>query len=228
MKTNFGLSKTKDGFEIEYRESFSNNRNNKLPAIFYCQGSGYSTLVNPLIDTIFSIITNMGFVVYTFNKRGIKRDRINKTKEIIHTLEYSNLGLNLYIKDVEEEIRFILRKPFFSRNDYREFGQSEGTLIITEMAKLFPSQTKALFNIGTQVIAPGLIVEEQLMNGIAEKTILQFDENKDSQIDKAESQDISQIWNDLFYIKPLKDYIIDENKNLSLDGLIQSNLLPAE
>lgn len=221
MKNNFGLLKTRDGFEIEYRESFSANKNDKLPAIFYCQGSGFSTLVHPLLDTIFSRITNMGFVVYTFNKRGIKRDNQNPSMEIIDTADYSNLGFNQYLKDAEDEVEFILSKFPFSKQGYIGFGQSEGTLIIASLAEKFPNQTKALFNIGVQVIAPGLIIEEQLINGIAEKTILQFDENKDSIIDKTESIKIPKIWNDLFYIKPLDEYISNENKNLNTDDLIR-------
>ncbi len=221
LQNNFGILKTRDGAKVEFRETFSKKRINNLPVIIYFQGSGYSTLVHPLLDTIFSRLTDLGFVVYSFNKRGIHRDKVNPLIEKIDTAIYKSLGVKQYLLDAEDEVKFVLSKEPFKNNGFIGFGQSEGTLVAAYIAEKFSNQTKALFNIGAQIIAPGLIIKEQVIDNLAEKTFIQFDENKDAHINLAEASKIPDFWNELFFIKPLKDYFSSEKEFLTLQDIIK-------
>ena len=128
MTTRWSRLKARDGFELEYRESFSGKADPRLPAIVHFLGSGFSTLIHPLLEPLYERMADLGFTVISVNKRGIRGDPSDPKKEIRDDAVYARSGLLELLADSEYIASFVLNYLGFNNRGIIVFGQSEGTV----------------------------------------------------------------------------------------------------
>jgi pimeloyl-ACP methyl ester carboxylesterase len=177
MTTRWSRLKARDGFELEYRESFSGKADPRLPAIVHFLGSGFSTLIHPLLEPLYERMADLGFTVISVNKRGIRGDPSDPLLELL--------------ADSEDIASFVLNDLGFKNRGIIVFGQSEGTVRGAWLADRFPGDIKGLFFVGTQIAPPTQLIEKQLLDDIAARTLTGNDKDKDGRLDREECASIS-------------------------------------
>jgi len=221
MTTKWGFLPTRDGSELEYRISAPDHANPRLPAILHFAGSGFSTLIHPLLEPLYDGMTDLGFTVISVNKRGIRRNPADLTKDIRDDVVYGRSGLHQLLADSEDIIRFVLADLGFKAQGVIAFGQSEGTVRGAWLAERFPDDVKALFFVGTQIAPPTNLIERQLLDDLAARTLAENDKDGDGRLDRTECGRVSADWVRTFYSRPLAECVPEGKDSLALEDLVR-------
>lgn len=209
--------KARDDVMIEFRETNSENKDPDLPVIIHFQGSGYSSLVDPLVDSIHFRMSDLGYSVIGYNKRGIYVDKNDRSKENVDHSIYSKAGFWQNLSDAEDIFEHISSKG----KCVICFGQSEGVILSAYLYEKYPEVVKGIFGIGTPMKSLGIIAEYQMTEGVVETFMENFDSNKDEKLDKLEIEKIPEAYTKLLFFKPLSDYITEETGYLDADKIIK-------